>query len=137
MYQCYWLLDRRPQKEVQVGSDKLEVVASFCYLGDMLSAAGGCELAMTMHVKNAWKKLKELLPPPLLQDPWSWVQLMCPEWDASCNKNDVYKTLCPQQMIVHKGGQINNVQLITGLRIAEISQRQGGGGDMYKERKLL
>ena len=36
-------LDGRPQKEVQVGPDKLEVVASFCYLGDMLSAAGGCE----------------------------------------------------------------------------------------------
>ena len=40
------------------------------------------------------------------------------------NKNDVYKTLCPQQvyktlcpqqMLVHKGGQINNVQLITGV----------------------
>ena len=31
-------------------------------------------------------------------------------------------------MLVHKGGQINNVQLITGLRIAEMSQRQGGGG---------
>ena len=29
-------------------------------------------------------------------------------------------------MLVHKGGQINNVQLITGLRIAEMSQRQGG-----------
>ena len=36
---------------------------------------------------------------------------------------------------VHKGGQINNVQLITGLRIVEMSQRQGG--DMYKETKLL
>ena len=33
--------DGRPQREVQVGL-KLEVVASFCYLGDMLSAAGGC-----------------------------------------------------------------------------------------------
>ena len=31
-------LDGRPQKEVQVGPDKLEVVASFCYLGDMLSS---------------------------------------------------------------------------------------------------
>ena len=40
-------LDGRPQKEVQVGPDKLEVVASFCYLGDMLSAAGGCELSTT------------------------------------------------------------------------------------------
>ena len=37
------LLDGRPQMEVQVGSDKLEVVTSFCYLGDMLSTAGGCE----------------------------------------------------------------------------------------------
>ena len=45
-------IDGRPQKEVQVGPDKLEVVASFCYLGDMLSAAGGCELAMTKHVKT-------------------------------------------------------------------------------------
>ena len=55
-------LDGRPQKEVQVGSDKLEVVASFCYLGDMLSAAGGCELSITTCMKTAWKKFKDLLP---------------------------------------------------------------------------
>ena len=54
-------LDGRLQREVEVGPDKLEVVASFCYLGDMLSAAGGCELSTTTHVKNAWKKFKELL----------------------------------------------------------------------------
>ena len=47
---------------VQVGPDKLEVVASFCYLGDMLSAAGGCELSSTTRVKTAWKKFKDLLP---------------------------------------------------------------------------
>ena len=59
-------------------------------------------------------------------------------------------------MLVHKGGQINNVQLITGLRIAEMSQLQNcvqlmeaivkmkkkrekvrGRGDVYKEWKLL
>ena len=28
-------IDGRPQNEVQVGPDKLEVVASFCYLGDI------------------------------------------------------------------------------------------------------
>ena len=63
---------------------------------------------------------------------------------------------------MHKGGQINNVQLITGVRIAEMSQlqicsvmctkkgsyceneknmrekvREGGQGDVYKEWKLL
>ena len=28
---------------------------------------------------------------------------------------DVYETLCPKQMLVNKSGQINNVQLITGM----------------------
>ena len=55
-------LDGRHQKEVQVGPDKLEVVASFCYLENMLSAAGGCELLATTRVKTAWKKYKDLLP---------------------------------------------------------------------------
>ena len=55
-------LDGRPQKEVQVGPDKLEVVASFCYLEDMLSAEGGSELSNTTSVKTAWKKFKDLLP---------------------------------------------------------------------------
>ena len=43
--------------------DKLEVVASFCYLRDMLSAVGGCELSTTTptRVKTAWKKFKDLL----------------------------------------------------------------------------
>ena len=46
--------DGRPQSEVQVGPDMLEVVASFCYLGAMLSAGGGCEITVTTHVKTAW-----------------------------------------------------------------------------------
>ena len=54
-------LDRRPQREVQVKLDKLEVVASFCYLGDMLSAADGCKLSTTTRMKSTWKKFKELL----------------------------------------------------------------------------
>ena len=36
-------------------------------------------------------------------------------------------------MLVHKGGQINNVQLITGLRIAEMSQRQKKDGNRGKK----
>ena len=52
------LLDSRPHREVQVGPDKPEVVASFYYLGDILSAADGCE---PQHVKTTWKKFKELL----------------------------------------------------------------------------
>ena len=38
------------------------MVASFCYLGNMLSAAGDCELSTTTRVKTAWKKFKDLLP---------------------------------------------------------------------------
>ena len=35
-----------------------EVVASFCYLGDMLSAGGGCEMAVTTgeRTKAHWDK---------------------------------------------------------------------------------
>ena len=36
-------------------------------------------------------------------------------------RNYVYETLCPQQMLVHKGGQIINVQLITEVEGAEMS----------------
>ena len=81
-------LDGRPQKEVRVGPDKLEVVASFCYLGDMLSAAGGCELSTTTHVKTNWKKFKELKP-VLSSRHLSFkirtcVQLVCAERNAPC-----------------------------------------------------
>ena len=55
-------LDSRQHREVHVGPDKLEVVASFCYLEDMLSAADSCELTTTTRVKATWKKFKELLP---------------------------------------------------------------------------
>ena len=53
-------IDGRPQSGVQVGPDKLEVVASFCYLGDMLSAGGGCELMVTTRVKTC---VHEKCPP--------------------------------------------------------------------------
>ena len=56
------LIDGRPQSEVQVEPDKLDVVAPFCYLGDMLSAGGGREIMVTTRVKIAWKKFRELLP---------------------------------------------------------------------------
>ena len=81
-------LDGRPQRKVQDEPIKLGMVASSCYLGDMLSAADGCELSITTHVKTAWKKFKELLPvlfpPPLFQDAWPRVQLLCAECNAPC-----------------------------------------------------
>ena len=80
-------LNGRPQREVQVGSEKLEVVASFCYLGDMLSTAGGCELSTTCEnrleeVQGA--ETSSLFPPPFFQDMWTCVQLVCAERNAPC-----------------------------------------------------
>ena len=81
-------IEGRPQSEVQVGPDKLEVVASFCYLGDMLSAGGGCEMAVTTRVKTAWKKFRELLPVLTSRHlSWPCVQLLRAERHAPCHWN--------------------------------------------------
>ena len=55
-------IDERQSLEVEVGNEKLEVVPEFCYLGDMLSAGGGCELAAITRCKCAWDKFRQLLP---------------------------------------------------------------------------
>ena len=41
-------IDGRQSLEVEVGNKKLEVVPEFCYLGDMLSAGGGCNHTLQM-----------------------------------------------------------------------------------------
>ena len=81
-------LDGRQQKEVQVGPDKLEVVASFCYLGEMFSAAGGCGFNHNM-CENRMEEVQGAatsspFTPPLFQDTWPYVQLLCAECNASC-----------------------------------------------------
>ena len=55
-------IDERQSLEVEVANEKLEVVPEFCYLGDMLSAGGGCELAAITRCKCAWGKFRQLLP---------------------------------------------------------------------------
>ncbi len=55
-------IDGRPAEEIQVGDEKIEVVAYFVYLGDTLSAGGGCEAAVRARVGSAWKKFRGLLP---------------------------------------------------------------------------
>ena len=47
-------IDGRPFKEVEVGDCVLEAVDRFCYLGDMLSAGGGCMAAATARCRCAW-----------------------------------------------------------------------------------
>ena len=55
-------VDGRLVKEVLIGDEKLEVVPEFCYLIDMLSAGGGCELTSITRCKCAWAKFRQLLP---------------------------------------------------------------------------
>ena len=60
---CLWTaraIDGR--QTLEVGNEKLEVVPEFCYLGDMLSVGGGCELAAITRCKCAWGKFRQLLP---------------------------------------------------------------------------
>ena len=55
-------VDGRLVKEVMIGNEKLEVVSESCYLGDMLSAGVGCELASITRCKCAWTKFCQLHP---------------------------------------------------------------------------
>ena len=41
---------------------KLDVVDSFCYLGDMIGAGGGCDLSVITRIRSACGKFWELLP---------------------------------------------------------------------------
>ena len=55
-------IDVRPFEHVELDGESLDVVDSFCYLGDMLSAGGGCELASITRIRAAWGKFRQLLP---------------------------------------------------------------------------
>ena len=51
--------DGRPYNEWLFEQDrKLDVVDSFCYLGDTIGAGGGCDLRVTMRVRSAWGKFR-------------------------------------------------------------------------------
>ena len=55
-------INGRPFKEVEVGDCVPEAVDRFCYLGDMLSAGGGCMAAATARCRCPWGKFRENLP---------------------------------------------------------------------------
>ena len=56
------VIGERQSLEVEVGNEKLEVVPEFCYLEDMLSAGGGCELAAITRCICTWGKFRQSLP---------------------------------------------------------------------------
>jgi len=54
-------IDGKTVKQVHVDGTLLDVEASFCYLGDMLSAGGSCSLAIITRCCTAWGKFKKFL----------------------------------------------------------------------------
>ena len=55
-------IDGKTVSHVDVDVTLLDVEASFCYLGDMLSAGGCYSLAIITRCCTAWGKFKKLLP---------------------------------------------------------------------------
>ena len=55
-------IDGRPENRINLKGSKVDVVESFCYLGDELCPGGGCELATIARTRAAWGKFHELLP---------------------------------------------------------------------------
>ena len=51
-----------PTESVVVSNEYLEVVKKFCYLGDMISPAGGVDETIVARIRNGYKKFRELLP---------------------------------------------------------------------------
>ena len=55
-------IDGSPITQVESDGTLLDLEASFCYLGHLLSPGGGCALAMATRCSTAWGKFKKLLP---------------------------------------------------------------------------
>ena len=55
-------IDVRPYYSMTLDGSTLEVVDSFCYLGDKVSAGGGCTASILNRTRVAWGKFHDLLP---------------------------------------------------------------------------
>ena len=55
-------IDGRPCDSITLGGHMLEVADTFCYLGDTISAGGGCKHGAIARARSAWGKFRELLP---------------------------------------------------------------------------
>lgn len=48
--------------KVECGEESLEVVRTFCYLGDTVGQTGGCLDAINSRIQSSWKAFRSLLP---------------------------------------------------------------------------
>ena len=51
-----------PDSGFSINGEDYEGVQSFCYLGDMVSASGGVDLAVSSRIRCGWKKFHDLAP---------------------------------------------------------------------------
>ena len=62
---------------------KLDVVDSFCYLGDTIGAGGGCDLSVITRIRSAWGKFRGTLANinltcPFIHHTWASIQHVYP-----------------------------------------------------------
>ena len=62
-------IDGRPAEHVSLRDQKLDAVASFVYLGDIISLNGGCEVSTIAGIRSVWRKFCELLYLQIRQSP--------------------------------------------------------------------
>ena len=105
-------IDGRPQSEVQVGPDNLEMVTTFCYLGDMLSAGKSCtsshylcENRLEVHGPTT----SSHIPAALRQNLWPCVQLSRAERNAPISETAIEKDE-PAALAVQRQGHYQSSQ---------------------------
>ena len=54
------LLNKNTEERTTLDGDDIEIVNGFTYLGDVLSAEGGVQEAVTSTVRSGWKKFKDI-----------------------------------------------------------------------------
>ena len=94
-------IDGRPITEVPVDNTQLEVVDRFVYLGDKLSACGGCRLAVINRCGIAWVKFRQLLP------------ILTSKHVALITKGRVYDA-CVRSAMLHRS-EICAISKLTGI----------------------
>ena len=76
------------EKHGDIGNNKLEVVRSFCYLGDVTNESRGCHSATIPYIRSAWKKFHEL------------ISIVCNKSFSLANRGHIYNS-CLNSVLVY------------------------------------
>ena len=76
-------------KHGNICNNKLNVVRSFCYLGDVSSESGGCYSATIPYLRFAWKKFHELI-----------ISIVCNKSFSLANRGHIYNS-CVKSVLLY------------------------------------